>query len=393
MDRPNTVVSHSIVFRREAKRALSAIETQLDSLMAALNTAGRTRRGWKIALEETSAKERYKQYGYEGNWTYEICIKVDCESSRDSLESEWQSFYQTILSKAQQPFSGKWELHTLDGVVSVAPVVSDDIGYALCELPEDWLEYFGHLYGLDPQIERVRRAIEAAIRSGWRHRFHCALIGEPGCGKSDLCQSIKSALGDEAVLEFDATSTTMAGAQKELSERSELPRIIIVEEIEKADAVALTWLLSVLDIRANVNRVTARGKMSSDARMLAIATVNDEAGFRRMMSGALASRFSNTIHFARPTRDTLSRILAREIDKVDGRRDWIKATLDYTESRGITDPRVVVAICMCGGDALLDGSYQAMLAATEAPTPPKTIVRPQRQRKLTIVGKRRQAAR
>jgi hypothetical protein len=368
---------------------LSAIETQLDSLIASLNTAGRARRGWKIQLAE-AGRDRYRQYGYEGNWTYEICIEANCESSRESIDSEWQTIYQTILSRAQQPASGKWDVFTLDGAPATAPKLSDDFGYAPCELPENWPTYFDHLYGLDPHIERVRRSIDAAMRSGWTHRFHSALIGPPGCGKSDICQSIKNALGEETVLEFDATSTTMAGAQKELAERSEQPRILLVEEIEKAPEIALAWLLSVLDIRANVNRVTARGKSQSDARMLAIATVNNEALFRRMMSGALASRFSNSIHFTRPGRDTLSRILAREIEKVSGDRRWIKATLDYTEERGISDPRVVVAICMCGADALLDGSYQRMLAATE---PPKVAIpRPQpiRRSKLTL-SKRRQA--
>ena len=176
-------------------------------------------------------------------------------------------------------------------------------------------------------------------------------------------------MGEDAVLEFDATSTTMAGAQKELTNRLIQPRLLVVEEIEKQLPNALNYLLSVLDIRQGVNKVTNRGRVVSETQMLAIATVNDYDLFLSMMSGALASRFSNRVHFRRPTRETLSKILAREIATVGGDRRWISPTLDYAFSQvpPISDPREILAICLCGRDGLIDGSYQEMLKATQEP--------------------------
>ena len=40
-------------------------------------------------------------------------------------------------------------------------------------------------------------------------------------------------------------------------------------------------------------------------------------------------------------------------------------TLDYCEQQGITDPRQVTALCLCGREMLITGEYQKMLADTE----------------------------
>lgn len=368
--------THTVVIGKDSRRELRAIDEQLDSLASVMNTSGRQKRGWVIDYQAQSDSRRYTQTGYPGQWVYRVTVTVTGPATD---ATEYKNIVQTLLQRIELPQYGAFTLISVDGEVpdtkTQALRDSDDVPYAPCDIPDNWFEHFDHLYGLEPHIERVRRAIDAATQSQWQHRFHCALIGEPGCGKSDICQSIKAAIGEDSVLEFDATSTTMAGAQKELSERVELPRIILVEEIEKAPENSLTWLLSVLDIRANVKRVTARGKMASDAKMLAVATVNDVALFQRMMSGALASRFSNTIYFQRPSRDVLQKILVREVTKVSGNMDWVDATLDYClgpvskplGAASITDPRMVIATCMCGRDALLDGSYQKMMKATAAP--------------------------
>lgn len=367
-------VEHEVHLWKETKRELTAIDAQLDQLMASINTGGRQRRGWTIQLLTTDTGKRFLQSGSAGNWRYDLTLEVKCETDRDTVDDEYRAILKAILKKATAVQYGAWSVDNVDGVAADSEDVtevaeSDIVSYAPCMLPADWTGFFGHLYGLDDHIERVRRAVDAAIMSDWQHRCHCALIGPPGCGKSDICQSVKSALGEESVLEFDATSTTMAGAQKTLGDRDELPRVILIEEIEKANDNALQWLLAVLDLRGSVKRITARAKVMTDAKMLAIATVNDHELFGRMMSGALASRFSNEVWFERPNRETLEKILLREIEKVDGNPEWCEATLDYTEGKQITDPRRVISICMCGRDALVSGEYQRMLDATSQKFP------------------------
>jgi MoxR-like ATPase len=240
----------------------------------------------------------------------------------------------------------------------------DLIGYSDVNIPDDWDDSFQHLYGLDSHIQRVRTALEAGVNSGWRNRFHAALIGPPGCGKSDICESLKQALGEDAVMKLDATATTAAGAIKELSEREILPRVIVIEEIEKAPEASMSFLLGVLDQRSEIRKVTARQTVQRDTKLLAFATVNDVALFRKLQAGALASRFPNTIFFQRPTRETLALILTREVAKIEGNAEWIGPTLDYCADRDITDPRKVISLCLCGMDGWLDGTYAKMLDDT-----------------------------
>jgi MoxR-like ATPase len=207
-------------------------------------------------------------------------------------------------------------------------------------------------------------ALEAGLLSAWNHRFHCALIGPPGCGKSDIAGSFKAALGEEAVLEFDATATTAAGAIKELAEREILPRVLVVEEIEKSDEKALSFLLAVLDLRAEIRKTTARATIQRDTKLFAIATVNNHELFGKLNAGALSSRFSNKIWFKRPSRETLELILQREVQKVSGDFAWISPALDWCDEMCITDPREVITICLCGRDKLITGDYQEMLRQT-----------------------------
>jgi MoxR-like ATPase len=271
---------------------------------------------------------------------------------------------------------GNWTLTEVDGNEYAAPEDDDSvtskidkemIGYADCEIPDDWSTYFDHLYGLDPHISRVRSAVDAAVRSSFRNRFNVVLVGPPGCGKSDVAESMRKALGEDAVMSFDATATTAAGLIKDLNDRDILPRVVVFEEIEKASEAAMQPLLGILDQRGEIRKTTARGSIQRDTKCLAIATVNDYKLFKRLQAGALASRFSNTVHFNRPSRETLSMILHREVAKVDGNSEWVKPALDYCEDHDIDDPREVIAFCLCGADDLLTGDYQKMMDATAEP--------------------------
>src|SRR5262249_2584881 len=211
------------------------------------------------------------------------------------------------------------------------------------------------------------------IQSDFANRFHCALVGPPGCGKSDICRTIRKTLGEDAVWELDATATTAAGIQKELAEAEILPRIIVVEEIEKAPESALQPLLALCDQRGEIRKVTARTHIVRDTRVLIIATINDYDLFRKLQAGALASRFSNVVWFKRPSREMRALILEREVTKVNGDSRWITPTLDHCEEHSINDPRQIISLCLCGQDLWLNGEYAEMLRSTARPDEVETL--------------------
>jgi hypothetical protein len=238
--------------------------------------------------------------------------------------------------------------------------------YANVELNTDLGHHFDHIYDRDSQIRLVNSAVRAAIDSNFEHRFNAVLYGPPACGKTEILNTFARMLGEDAVLRFDCTSTTKAGAEKILLESAFLPSILIAEEIEKTSEDSLRYMLGLLDHRAEIRKTNFRiGTQSRKVRMLVLATVNDVGLFERMMDGALASRFSHKVYCPRPTREVLRRILEREVVKPGkdgnplGKRSWINPALDYALDReGTNDPRRVLTICLSGGDRLLNGSYQ-----------------------------------
>jgi ATPase family associated with various cellular activities (AAA) len=373
----NYTETHSIIFTKPAQRQLrdKVIASNMTALLASTNNKSLSVRGWTIDADATPEGTAWTREDNPTDDGYIYRMFVRATFTRDDGhapgKTELASIARTMATRSSQPAFGKWTLTGIDDD-TYTPVAEDDldanvadIGYTETDIPEDWDAYFTHLFGLGSHIKRVRKALEAGMSSEWRNRFHCALIGPPGCGKSDICRSIKDALGEDAVIEFDGTATTAAGAIKELAELEILPRVIVIEEIEKAPEATMQFLLGVLDLRAEIRKTTARGNIQRNTKLFCIATVNNEELFEKLQAGALASRFTNKIHFDRPSRETLSLILTREIAKVEGSEKWIGPTLDYCDAHGITDPRQVIAIALCGGDDLLTGEYQAMLEETE----------------------------
>jgi hypothetical protein len=376
--------THKVTFTKPALRSLrdKVIESNATTLFASVNTKSMTVRGWTVEAnlipivnEQSLAFWRQLANKDDDGYVYEMYVTVTFarEDDKKPSSNEFAGILRTMYQRAQQPAFGKWTLSTVDDKPYVVPGDDDDIssninadlvGYSDVEIPDNWDDNFEHLFGVESHIKRIRGAIEAGIMSQWSNRFHCALIGPPGCGKSDTAQNIKRALGDDAVMEFDATATTAAGAIKELAEREILPRIMIVEEIEKADEKALAFLLAVCDLRGEIRKTTARATIQRNTKVFVIATVNNLELFEKLQAGALASRFANKIFYRRPSRDQLAMILTREVGKIDGDERWIKPALDYCEDHGITDPRMVIALCLCGRDELITGEYQKMLADT-----------------------------
>jgi hypothetical protein len=375
---------HSLTLTKLAERQLreDVIQKNIERLVSSVNNRSLEIAGWRVKESPIgtgsngyNTPKPWQQFmTSEGaaNWRYEMYLTV--QYTRDDKPADMNVFHsvcRTVFTRSAQPNTGRWTLTSVDDKEYIAPdennipLSGDFIGYTEVDIPDDFETYIKHLYGLDPHFARTRRAMEAGIQSNWINRYHCAYIGPPGCGKSDMCQSIKRALGDEACLEFDATATTAAGAIKELAEREILPRILIVEEIEKSDEKALSFLLAVLDLRAEIRKTTARATIQRDTKLFCIATVNNYELFSKLQAGALASRFANQIWFRRPTREQLQMILHREVTKVQGDYAWIDPTLDYCEKEGITDPRRVTALCLCGREMLITGEYQKMLEETQ----------------------------
>ena len=300
--------NHTFTFTKDAKRSLrgNVIEGNMTALLASVNNKSLAQSGWTLDAKDIGNGYVWDRTdNIEGDYPYTYRMYVSVRFHRDDTKAPestaLRSIANTVATRCGQPSFGSWTLALVDddeyaapGEGELATTTDDMIGYADVNMPEDFSDYFGHLFGLDSHISRVRSALDAGINSGWRNRFHAALIGPPGCGKSDICESIKAALGSDAVMKLDATATTAAGAIKELSEREILPRIIVIEEIEKAPEAAMTFLLGVLDQRSEIRKTTARGTIQRDTKLFAIATVNDVALFRKLQAGALASRFPNT---------------------------------------------------------------------------------------------------
>lgn len=308
---------------------------------------------------------------------------------KSTAEKHWDIVLTRLIKAGLRQSSGKYpwlvegenaeeirqELEIQDKIPSRPSTISDikDIGNVSID-PKD---YFDHIYGRSDQIKIIQSAILAGKESDWQNRFHCVLFGPPGCGKTDLLASTGQMLGKEnsAYLKLDATSTTEAGAQRILLEAAHIPPVLIVEEVEKTDEKSLRWLLGILDHRAEIRKTNFHiGTKARNVKMLCLATVNDLNLFKKVMSGALASRFAHEIYCPRPDRIILEKILEREVSKVNGKKEWIEPTLQYCyDEKGVNDPRKIVPICLCGRDSLLDGSYQKSLTATEMPSNPKDL--------------------
>jgi len=239
------------------------------------------------------------------------------------------------------------------------------------EINTDFGEYFNHIFDREHQIKIIHSALVAAKESSFVNRYHVVLQGPPGCGKSEILTALGKMLGKEhdAWMKVDATSATEAGMQRILFESVHIPPVLMVEEIEKTDEKSLRWMLGVLDHRAEIRKTNFHiGHKCRNVKMLCVATVNNIELFKKAMSGALYSRFAHEVYCPRPDKKTMQMILEREIAKVQGKQEWIAPTLKFCmDEQGITDPRKIVPICLCGRDDLLNGSYQKSLLATVTP--------------------------
>ena len=374
----SVTVENTIRISRTMQRAFrpNAFQTQTDSIIGAIQSTARIARGWHAELIGLNGSPFVlsKDTPEVGMLTATTEIRVTRNREAPTMVEE---FDQIILAVTRQgatvvQVGGRWKIDSINGIkfdeeADITEKAEGEIGYApiIRVDQKEWDEEFHRdLYGLEAQTRLLKDAIDAALDSQFQHRFNVVLVGPPGCGKTEMCHIVKKLYGESSVMEFDGTSTTAAGAQKRFSELAELPRILIIEEIEKANPDALNYLLSMLDTRGEIRKTVARGQnIDRDTKVLAIVTVNKWAKFKKIASGALYSRFSTPIKFGRPSPKVMRMILEREINKKiaaggEANMAWIDPALAFCDEMGVKDPRRVIALCLNGKDRWFDGSFE-----------------------------------
>jgi hypothetical protein len=222
----------------------------------------------------------------------------------------------------------------------------------LCDIPE-----FDGIYGIDSQVRMILTAVLAAKESDGKRKAHGVLFGPAGCGKTTILDKLDDLLGKKNVLRLDAPCMTKSGLETLLLEMSEVPSVIIFEEIEKSSENNLRTLLGIMDERSEICKTTASGSVTKPINSLIFATVNDIEKFNKFLDGALSSRFKNKIFFPKPSKEIIELILKRDIAKNGGKEEWIKPCLDFANELNISDPRMILSF-LINGDRLLDGSFQ-----------------------------------
>lgn len=384
--------SHVIHISKEAGRTLSddVLEKFVEQMISAVNISGRIQRGWKLSLRTVTEgstawyRVEYLTQSMTGPRKYHIFFDFNGKNPKTNPDVELKDAVVALEAKGSsfggKPFiieavdGEKWEQSAESKKAGArGEVGSQIVGYAPFHLPDNYMEYFSHLFGRDAHIRRVIKTIQLAESTDFRKRINTVLQGPPGCAKTEICRALKMAVGEESVYEIDATAATKAGILEDLDNFAEMPRIIVIEEIEKAQGETLSFLLGIMDTRGEIRKTTARTKIHKDMKCVVIATVNNWQRFRELNYGALSSRFSNTVHFTRPNEELLTLILQREIDDVkgDGKKGsgkkfykWIERTIAWIKEVDNWDPRYAIAVCLTGQDDLLTDEYQTDLRST-----------------------------
>jgi len=370
-------MDYEILLKREMTRKCEKF--RLDSYVATFiqqaYRAGRGK-GWKHTITSSLTSIEKKRL-YTARLTF-----AKMRGHQKNADEQWYEITEVFKSVlvTNRWASAPWEITAITEVSNEARPQADpelnpvgkslnfkDYGLVNLEIGD----HFDHIFERAPHILRVYSAIETAVQTDLHSRNHCVLYGPPGVAKSEILLSFGKMMGKEnvAYMKFDATSMTQAGVLRILTGSGILPPVLIVEEIEKTSDKDLRWLLGLLDKRGEVRQTNFNvGNRMRNAKMLCLATVNDMELFRQVMSGALASRFSNQIYCSRPTKAVIRMILAREIKLIDGKEEWIDPAIEFCFNKmGWNDPRQIIPVCVCGKDRLLDGSYQEAILATLSP--------------------------
>ncbi len=352
----------TLTLRKESSRALSpdSLDAQLAHIRARALGGHRAQRGWhcRASCRHEAPSSPGQPHAYLA--TFAFGCKPRRHRSPESIRAEWDHVVKvaTAAGNAKGWLPAEVEGHKARRSDERLP---SPVEYADFTLPANWKDYFRDIYDRDDQLEVVMSALREAVDSRFANRFNVILFGPAGSGKSDICRQLKRMLPPDSYLEFDCTNTTMAGAIEELRGRERMPRVLILEEAEKADPDAKRWLLAATDLRAEIRKVTFRGTVQRDTHLVCVATANDLGALRAELAGALESRFPFQVECPHPDERTMRKILERELRRRVGFREsdlaWIEPVIAFGQELGITDPRKLVAYCLCGKDQLLTGGY------------------------------------
>lgn len=387
---------YNLILSRTLKRAVAdaKVASQVASIRKVINRS-REVQGYSLVPNyigpEAPSTAAEKHAGPNGQmaWStvgepgsYQAELYLSLRYHNDGNEAPKQSVVDVIINgiadTASKPSAGNWTL-SMVGDQEFEPFDPDTIGalkddesmeYAPVNIPADIESHFtDHLYGLEAQVARLMAKVRAFVRDDYESRVHAVLIGPPGCGKTDMVKTLMAAIGEECFVEFDRTATTGPGAIKELDEVEVLPRFMFLDEGEKTTDTASNFMLSLLDDRSEIRKVTARKKIQRQIKLMAIACVNDEDDWNKLCKGALASRFGKPIYFLPPDHAMLRKICEREIVKVRGGSDaWIEPCLKYCLAHGWDQPRDVIALLKEGAEGWLDNSFAKIMDATTKPS-------------------------
>lgn len=365
-------MTRKIVAERRVKKRLNpdVMKAQLQQ-MASAAVAGQRGAGWTFVVPTKVLPPN------DGDdFCYRQTVRFNTTSGRASVANKFPAICERFAKAgcAGALKAAPWRVIEPSGFDNIADAASQAAEEA-ADLKEKANEekmvgevnlsqgrHFSHIYGRQAQINRMMGALRLGQRTEWQKRTNTVFDGEPGCGKTEIMKACASMLGkeDEAYMWVDATSTTKAGMLQRLMGGEFIPPVMFIEEIEKCEELALRWLLGVMDIRGQVRRLNYRtGPQCENVKCVVIASANDVELLKRMMSGALYSRFQNKVWCPRPDRRIMEKILKREIKEIDGDEKWIEPALLFgVDKWGMSDPRDLITICSCGGDDLLNGKYQ-----------------------------------
>ena len=356
------MATYHVLFTKVTERNVnvSKIDTQL-SMMPARAHARMTNFGFHLKDTRFSQVGSAGDYRFDASFIFQHTGISDPEAGISAIAADMAS----VGSVYGWNFVKYFKDAGSDTHVVVTAATDDTVHDSDVELGEA-APYFSHLFERNAQISVVLSAVEAARSTNFMHRFHSVMFGPPGCGKTAITQSIAQMVGESQVLKFDGPSCTKAGLENFfLDSEDDIsgPKIMIFEEIEKADPEIHKSLLGMLDTRGEIRKTTGNdGQRTTGVKVLCLATVNNIGLFEKSQAGSLASRFTHKVYCPPPSRKCLESILSREVELVGGRKEWIAPTLDYTIGvERSHDPRRAIAVCMSGRDRLLTGAYQRAL--------------------------------
>lgn len=383
--------AHRIVLeRRLGRKSKNAnLRSQLEGMMSTA-LKGQRGKGWRHTIGKISLPREQKSA--KAKWVYTVTVTIVPTQNRESLQNKVNSILERLAKAgcAGQLKSNPWKIIDPEGWEGVAVEAKETAarktalkakeqeGKELGSFSIDAGDNFSRMFGRGAQERRIMSSIRLAHETELLVRPHMLFCGDPGGGKTEMTMCLQNMMGEEGVAwrRYDAPSMTKAGALEDILESDYVPPFLFIEEIEKVDAdTALRWLLGVMDERGVVQRTNYRvGNQAKNVRMVVIATCNDVKLLKKVMYGALYSRFKGgggVINFPYPDRDTMRLILERDLVelKQKGKQSnpaWIEPTLKFAyDECVIRDPREALSIMRIGQNALLEsGQFQQDYLAT-----------------------------